>query len=59
MMLEELLSVLEERLVQHDNSRKEVQNQVHEICAKMLEEADALEGKFYEKIQGSFDKKEE
>ena len=34
-VLKELLVLLEERLVEHDENRKEVQNKLLEICSKI------------------------
>ena len=42
------LQLLEERLVEHDDNRKEVQDKLKEICSKIREDADSLE----EKISG-------
>ena len=55
----ELLSLLEERLVQHDKNREEVQAALGEICTKALGEADAAEERISSEIHGIFDKKEE
>ena len=57
--LNELLCLLEERLVQHDNNRKEVQRKLQEVCSKTLEEADSFEDKTIDKISSAFDKAEE
>lgn len=36
MDLRRLLSLLEERLTQHDENRKEVQREVEKVCSKNL-----------------------
>ena len=56
---EELLSLLEERLVKHDKNREEVQSELHEVCAKALEGADSTEEKISREINDVFGKKEE
>ena len=53
--LKELLGLLEERLVQHDESRKEVQNKLQEISAQELGDADLLEEKINEEVRKDFD----
>ena len=57
--LKELLDLLEERLVEHDENRKEVQRELQEKCSKIREDADPLEEKMSEKIQKDFNAKEE
>ena len=57
--LKGLLGLLEERLDQHDNSRREVQSQLQDTCAKMAKDADSLEEKISEKISEDFGPKEE
>ena len=57
--LKGLLCLLEERLDQHDNNRREVQSQLQETCAKMIKDADSLEEKISEKISEDFGLKEE
>lgn len=54
-----LLCLLEERLVGHDNNRKEVQDQLQEMCAKTMEELDLLEEKINEEMHITFEKTEE
>ena len=46
--LRELLVLLEERLVEHDENRKEVQNKLLEVRTEITKDADSLE----EKISG-------
>ena len=58
-VLKELLVLLEERLVEHDESRKEVQNELLEICSKITKDADSLEEKISEKTSEDFNAKEE
>ena len=41
--LTKLLGLLEERLVEHDENRKEVQEELREICSKINKDADSLE----------------
>ena len=55
----ELLSLLEERLVQHDRNREEVQRELHEVCTKALGGADSLEETLNADIHSAFDKEEE
>ena len=57
--LKELLYLLEERLVEHDNSRKEVQRELQETCAEIEKDADLLEEKFSGEIHENFSKREE
>ena len=59
MDLKELLHLLEERLVQHDENRKEVQKEMHEVCVRASGEADALEEKLNGEIRRDFDETEE
>ena len=51
--------MLEERLVQHDESRGEVQRELDEIHARAMSEADSLEERISGEIQKDFDSKEE
>ena len=53
--LKELLGLLEERLVQHDESRKEVQSQLQKVSAQELGDADSLEEKINEEVRKDFD----
>ena len=55
MDLKKLLSLLEERLVQHDDNRKEIQSQIDDICARTQKDADSLEEKLGGEIRTSFD----
>ena len=57
--LKELLHLLEERLDEHDNSRKEVQNKLHEVCAEIVKDAGTLEEKIAEKIGKDYEEREE
>ena len=57
--LKELLYLLEERLVEHDNNRKEVQSELGEVCAEIGKDADLLEEKLNEEVCKAFDKTEE
>ena len=57
--LKEFLGLLEERLVEHDECRKEVQAKLLEVCSKIREEADSLEEKISGKISEDFEKREE
>lgn len=59
MELGRLLRLLEERLVQHDDNRREVQNELHEACTKGVEEADSLEETIINKAREAFDETEE
>ena len=58
-VLKELLGLLEERLVEHDESRKEVQRELQEKCSSITKDADSLEDKFSEKTYEDFNAKEE
>ena len=58
-VLKELLVLLEERLVEHDENRKEVQNKLLEICSKIMKDADSLEEKISGEISEDFNAKEE
>lgn len=58
MELTKLISLLEERLVQHDDNRKEIQSKVDDICAQAQREADSLEEKLGGKIRVSSDSAE-
>ena len=53
--LKELLRLLEERLVQHDNNRAEVQSQVQEVCSGIVDEANALGEAISGKIAKDFE----
>ena len=57
--LKKLLGFLEERLEQHDENRKEVQNEFLEKCSKIREGADSLEEKISGIISENFNAKEE
>ena len=54
MNLKELLRLLEERLVQHDDNRKEVQKELEGIRTRIVSEADALEDGINNKIHAEF-----
>ena len=54
-----LLQLLEERLVQHDDNRKEVQERLQSICSKVTEEANSFEEKTSGVICKAFDEAEE
>ena len=56
-VLKELLVLLEERLVEHDENRKEVQNKLLEICSKITKDADSLEEKMCGEISEDFNAK--
>ena len=58
-VLKELFVLLEERLIEHDESRKEVQAELKEICSKMKEDVKSLEEKISGKISEDFNAKEE
>ena len=58
-VLKELLVLLEERLVEHDESRKEVQAKLKETCSKITKDADSLEEKISGEISKDFNSKEE
>ena len=58
-VLKELLVLLEERLVEHDESRKDAQAKLKEICSKITKDADLLEENISGKISEDFNKKEE
>ena len=53
------LCLLEERLVQHDDNRKEVQGKLQEIYTKSLEETELAEERITVEIRKNFDTKEE
>lgn len=55
----ELLSLLEDRLVRHDNNRKEIQSTLEGICSDEKSLADSLEEKLTKEIQYKFEKIEE
>ena len=57
--LKKLLGILEERLVQHDNNREEVQKQLKEICAMAKEEADSSEARESKEIREAYEETEE
>ena len=57
--MKELLVLLEERLVEHDESRKEVQSILEEICSKITKDADLLEEKISGEISEDYNSKEE
>ena len=57
--LKELLGLLEERLVEHDESRKKVQNKLLKICSKTTKDADSLKEKISGEISEDFEEKEE
>lgn len=57
--LKELLGLLEERLVEHDESRKEVQEEMQELRSKVEEGADSLEEKMDGIIGKELEEKEE
>ena len=57
--LKELLGLLKERLVEHDENRKDVQNKLKETYSKITKDADSLEEKISRKIQKDFNPKEE
>lgn len=59
MELKELLCTLEERLVQHDSNRKEVQEQLQEVCAKIIKEADLLEERIIGELNNHLSETEE
>lgn len=59
MRLKDLLCLLEERLTQHDNNRKEVQDQLRDVHSKGLEEVNLLDEKINEKIHNTFNATEE
>ena len=52
--LRELLRLVEERSAQHDKSKKDVQKQLQELCASVLEESVILREKIDEEIRESF-----
>ena len=53
-----LFCLLEDRLVQHDNSRKEIQNQIQNIYTSTLDEANEVEEKISGEISSAFEAKE-
>lgn len=59
MDLRRLLSLLEERLTQHDENRKEVQREVEKVCSKNLGKTDSLEDRLAEEIHSAFSTAEE
>ena len=56
--LKKALYSLEERLDEHDENRKEVQNELLEVCSKIAKDADSLEEKMSGKISEDFEEKE-
>ena len=58
-VLKGLLVLLEERLVEHDEDRKEVQSKLLEACSSITKDADSLEEKISGKISEDFNAKEE
>ena len=58
-VLKELLVLLEERLVEHDESRKEVQTNLKETCSKIMKNADSLRERISEVIGEDFNAREE
>ena len=57
--MEAVKELLEERLVEHDNRRKEVQEKIKERGARALRGVDSLEGRISGEISGTFGKTEE
>ena len=57
--LTRLLSLLEDKLVQHDENRKEVQAKLRESCSRIKENATSLEEKVGEEIGDAFRTMEE
>ena len=57
--VKELLRLVEERLVQHDNNRRELQEKLESIHTRNLRDADLMEERFNREIREDFDKKEE
>ena len=57
--LKKLLGMLEERLVQHDNNREEIQKQLKEICTKIKEEADSSEARDSKELREAYEETEE
>ena len=58
-VLKELLVLLEERLVEHDESRKEVQAKLKETRSKIMKDTDSLEERISKEISEDFNPKEE
>ena len=58
-VLKELLVLLEERLVEHDENRKEVQAKLKETCSRITKDADSLEERISGEINEDFNSKEE
>ena len=56
--LRELLELLEERLEQHDNNRKEVQNGLQDARTRLEEDADLVWGRIGKEISTDSDKRE-
>ena len=57
--LKEFLRLLEERLVEHDISREEIQRKLGEVCAMINDGADLLEEKINGEISKDLEEKEE
>ena len=57
--LKELLLLLEERLVHHDNNRKKIQETLAKLCSRIRNEADSKEEEISRKIHEDFDPREE
>ena len=51
---ERIIDALNERLEEHDNSRKKVQEMLHGICDKMRKEIDEMEEKVLEELEVKF-----
>ena len=56
--LTRLLHLLEERLEEHDKNRENVQEELKEVCLRIIEDANLLEEKMRGEIQEDFDKRE-
>lgn len=59
LLLEKLACLLEERLAQHDNNRKDVQHQLEVAYAKFMKRTGLQEEKLSGEIRSAFDTKEE
>ena len=59
MELKKLGHLLEERAVRHDDNRREVQEELNEICYRMTEEADLLEDKIGSEVRSAYEQTEE
>lgn len=55
--LKELLCSLEERLVQHDNNTREVQDKLRRVCPEINKEVISLEERLNEELHISFNEK--